>query len=690
MRSFDTEIDNPLVERDILDLAEKIRAFREGTLHEDKFRSLRLARGVYGQRQAGVQMVRIKLPYGKMTFAQWQRIADISDEYSNGNLHLTTRQDIQIHFVSLDRTPELWAKLERDQITLREACGNTVRNVTASERAGIDPEEPFDVIPMAHTIFQYFLRNPICQEMGRKIKISVSNSEKDSALSFMHDIGLVPKLDEQGRRGYRVMIGGGLGAQPRLADQAFEFLPEEEVVPFIEALLRVFDRQGERISRAKARLKFLLNKVGFDTVMQWIEEEKTALPSLQVPVSTIDTSCDLPTQFWDGPEPETEEYKTWRNTNVFYQKQEGYAGVYIRVLLGNISSKLSRQILSELKGYVGDDIRVTIHQGLFLRFVPLQNLPYVYQVLEKAGLSEPGANSTAHITACPGTDTCNLAIADSTHSTQVLEKVITEEFRDFIYDQDIKIKISGCMNSCGQHGMAHIGFHGSSLKAPDKRVLPALQVLLGGGPLGDGQGRMAEKIIKVPTKRGPQVLRSLLGDYEENRLEGEYFHAYYDRQGKNYFYELLKPLASLESIVEDDFIDWGHEETFSTAIGVGECAGVLVDLVATLLLESVEKLDWYQEAVKQEAWSDAIYHAYSAQVNAAKALLLDRDIQCSTQGKVIQSFDESYPEFGGDWAVKILTINQNPPSQTFALTYGQQAHEFVSLARQIREKQFSS
>ncbi len=690
MRSFDTEIDNPLVERDILDLAEKIRAFREGTLHEDKFRSLRLARGVYGQRQAGVQMVRIKLPYGKMTFAQWQRIADISDEYSNGNLHLTTRQDIQIHFVSLDRTPELWAKLERDQITLREACGNTVRNVTASERAGIDPEEPFDVIPMAHTIFQYFLRNPICQEMGRKIKISVSNSEKDSALSFMHDIGLVPKLDEQGRRGYRVMIGGGLGAQPRLADQAFEFLPEEEVVPFIEALLRVFDRQGERISRAKARLKFLLNKVGFDTVMQWIEEEKTALPSLQVPVSTIDTSCDLPTQFWDGPEPETEEYKTWRNTNVFYQKQEGYAGVYIRVLLGNISSNLSRQILSELKGYVGDDIRVTIHQGLFLRFVPLQNLPYVYQVLEKAGLSEPGANSTAHITACPGTDTCNLAIADSTHSTQVLEKVITEEFRDFIYDQDIKIKISGCMNSCGQHGMAHIGFHGSSLKAPDKRVLPALQVLLGGGPLGDGQGRMAEKIIKVPTKRGPQVLRSLLGDYEENRLEGEYFHAYYDRQGKNYFYELLKPLASLESIVEDDFIDWGHEETFSTAIGVGECAGVLVDLVATLLLESVEKLDWYQEAVKQEAWSDAIYHAYSAQVNAAKALLLDRDIQCSTQGKVIQSFDESYPEFGGDWAVKILTINQNPPSQTFALTYGQQAHEFVSLARQIREKQFSS
>jgi len=688
MRSFDTEIDNPLVEKDIIDLAAKIRAFREGTLHEDKFRSLRLARGVYGQRQAGVQMVRIKLPYGKMTFAQWRRIADISDEYSNGNLHLTTRQDIQIHFVQLDRTPELWAKLEQDHVTLREACGNTVRNVTASETAGIDPDEPFDVTPMAHTIFQYFLRNPICQEMGRKIKISVSNSAKDSALSFMHDVGLVPRLNEKGERGYQVMVGGGLGAQPRLADEAFAFLAEDEVIPFMEALLRVFDRQGERISRAKARLKFLVNKVGFETLMQWVEEERVALKSQRVPMVDLDTSCALPTKFWSGNEPTSPAYHVWKQTNVFTQKQAGYVGVYIRVLLGNISSELAREVMNGLEGYVGDDIRVTIHQGLFLRFVPIQNLSVVFDVLNRLGLASPGANSTAHITACPGTDTCNLAIADSTHSTQVLEKVITEEFGDFIYDQDLKIKISGCMNSCGQHGMAHIGFHGSSLKAPDKRVMPALQVLLGGGPLGNGQGRMAEKIIKVPTKRGPNVLRTLLHDYDALRLEGEYFHDYYDRQGKNYFYELLKPLASLTQFTEDEFVDWGHEETFSTAIGVGECAGVMVDLVATLLLESLEKLDWYQEAVNQHAWADAIYHAYSAQVNAAKALLLDRDIQCSTQQKVLQQFDEVYPEFGGDWQVKILQINKNTPTEAFALLYGQKAVDFVSQARSVRDKLF--
>src|SRR6186713_1431701 len=194
MQSFRTELENPIVEKDILELEKKIRLFREGRMDEEKFRSLRLARGVYGQRQQGVQMVRIKLPYGKMTLAQWKRIADVSDEYATGNLHLTTRQDIQIHYVSLERTPELWSRLEEDDITLREACGNTVRNVTASANAGIDPDELFDVSPYADAVFRYFLRNPICQEMGRKFKIAFSSSDKDSALTYMHDLGFIPRV----------------------------------------------------------------------------------------------------------------------------------------------------------------------------------------------------------------------------------------------------------------------------------------------------------------------------------------------------------------------------------------------------------------------------------------------------------------------------------------------------------------
>src|SRR5689334_20329458 len=230
MQSFRSELEdlnNPVVARDIIDLEKKIRLFREGKIDPDKFRSLRLVRGIYGQRQPGVQMIRIKLPLGRITTTQLRRIADISDEYGSGNLHATTRQDIQLHFVSLDRTPELWAKLEKDEITLREACGNTVRNITASPTAGIDPNEVFDVSPYADALFRYFLRNPICQEMGRKFKISFSASDQDSAFGYIHDLGFIPRIKD-GERGFKVLIGGGLGANPKLAETAYEFLHEDQ------------------------------------------------------------------------------------------------------------------------------------------------------------------------------------------------------------------------------------------------------------------------------------------------------------------------------------------------------------------------------------------------------------------------------------------------------------------------------
>ncbi|PAC32588.1 nitrite reductase [Flectobacillus sp. BAB-3569] len=696
MQSFRTELENPLVEKDILDLARKIELFREGKIHEEKFRSLRLARGVYGQRQQGVQMVRIKLPYGKMTFKQWKRIADISDEYSIGNLHLTTRQDVQIHFVSLDRTPELWAQLEQDDITLREACGNTVRNVTASITSGIDTQEPFDVTPYADAIFRYFLRNPICQEMGRKIKIAISNSEADTALTYMHDFGLIPKVQD-GKRGFKVVVGGGLGAQPMLAHTAFEFLEENQVIPYLEAALRVFDRHGERNSRHKARLKFLIQKIGFDKFVELVNAETIAIKNKTFEIPTTgfsETEIEgyLPTQTASIVAPETEEYKTWLQSNVFAQKQEGYFGVYVRILNGNISSNTSRSLIEQLDGYVANDVRVSINQGLMLRFVPEANIPYIYEVLKAHDLAYPGANSIANITACPGTDTCNLAISDSTNITSKLEAVISEDFPDLIYNNDIKIKISGCMNSCGQHGMANIGFHGSSLKSADKRVLPALQVLLGGGTVGNGVGRVADKVIKVPSKRGPEVLRVLLNNYEENATEGEYFNDYYDRQGEKYFYNLLKPVADLTTLKDDDFIDWGATEQFATEIGVGECAGVMIDLVATLLFESEEKLEWTLNAFNENRVADSIYHAYSVFVSAAKALLLDKSVNVSTQSAVIEKFDEHFVAKGeitiaqSSFKELVLQINQNEPSIEFATTYIAEAKAFLALAKAYREQ----
>ncbi len=687
MQSFRTELENPLVEKDIIDLEKKIKLFKEGKIDEDKFRSLRLARGVYGQRQPGVQMVRIKLPYGKMTFNQWKKIADISDEYSIGNLHLTTRQDVQIHYVSLDRTPELWSLLEQDSITLREACGNTVRNVTASVTAGVDINELFDVTPYAHAVFVFFLRNPICQEMGRKIKMAFSNNELDTALTYIHDLGFIPKINN-GILGFKVMVGGGLGAQPHMALLAYNFLPANKLIPFIESVLRVFDRHGERNSRNKARLKFLIQKIGFDQFIDLVKMENNALSHQKVDINPFSDTIEIPNKLSsDSFVGLKNEYDLWYQTNVIRQRQQGLFGVYVRVPLGNISSTVSRNLIAELEGYIGNDVRVTINQGLFFRNIPEANLAYVFNVLKKYNLSSPGANSVANITACPGTDTCNLAISDSTSITHVLENVITEEFPDLVKNNNITIKISGCMNSCGQHGMANIGFHGSSLKSLDKKVLPALQVLLGGGTLGDGIGKAAEKVIKVPSKRGPDVLRSIFADFELNALDGEYFNDYFDRKGKIYFYDLLKPLADLSTLSNADFIDWGRDELFETAIGVGECAGVVVDLIGILIFEAEEKLNSSLESYKQNAWSDAIYYAYSAQISAGKALLLEKGINCNTQTKIIVDFGEHFSEMLGlNVSNAIMEINRNPPDKIFAENYIAQASDIVNKCATYREK----
>ena len=276
MQSFRTEIENPVVEQDIIELAKKIELFKKGKVDEEKFRSLRLARGVYGQRQPGVQMIRIKLPFGKVLSNQLHRIADVSDEYSRGRLHITTRQDIQIHYVDLERTPELWAELERDDVTLREACGNTVRNVTASETAGIDINEPFDVSPYADAVFRFFLRNPICQEMGRKFKVSFSATDDDTGLSYIHDLGFIAKI-ENGIRGFKVLLGGGLGSQPRHADVMYDFLASDKIIPLMEGVLRIFDRHGERKGRAKARMKFLIKDIGLEAFKKLVLEEQNAI-----------------------------------------------------------------------------------------------------------------------------------------------------------------------------------------------------------------------------------------------------------------------------------------------------------------------------------------------------------------------------------------------------------------------------
>ena len=544
---------------DIDELKSKIQDYKLGVVPEERFKAFRLARGVYGQRQQGVQMFRLKLPYGKITADQLERIADLSEQYTNGNLHLTTRQNIQLHHVRLDDSPAIWERLEEVGVTAREACGNTVRNVTASPFAGIDPDEPFDVTPYAHAVFEYFLRNPICQEMGRKVKIAFSSSRSDSAFTFIHDFGFIPKVKE-GVRGFEAIVGGGLGAQAFMGQKAYDFLAGDELIPFIEAGLRVFDRYGERERRHKARLKFLIDPkkgIGLDGFMKLISEERKSLKNQKVPVDTGQSFMGVEANNHSEASPGVPKigYSLWFRSNVVEQKQKGYYAVKVRIPLGDIKSPEARKLADIVRKYAADDIRFTLNQGLLLKYVRAGSVPDVYNELVDLGFAAAGFDTLADVTACPGTDTCNLGVTNSTALALVLEDLVRDEFPHLIEEENIKIKISGCMNSCGQHMIAQIGFHGSSIKNKDK-VAPAMQVVLGGGVDPDGQANISEKVIKIPSKRIPEVVRAVLNDYESNGTEGEYFNTYFRRQGKRYFYNILKHLADVTTLEDTDYQDW--------------------------------------------------------------------------------------------------------------------------------------
>ena len=690
MQSFRTEIENPVVQNDIIELAKKIELFNTGNIDEEKFRSLRLARGVYGQRQEGVQMIRIKLPYGKVMSNQLRRISDVSDEYSRGRLHITTRQDIQIHYVDLNRTPELWSELEKDDVTLREACGNTVRNVTASETAGIDVDEPFDVSPYADALFRFFLRNPICQEMGRKFKVSFSSSDKDTGLSYMHDLGFIAKI-ENGVRGFKVMIGGGLGSQPRHADALYEFLPANKIIPTMEGVLRVFDRYGERKSRAKARIKFLLKDIELEAFKALVEQEQNAIEFKTVAIDAEAYVASKPVSV-EAPKVEIQDQKafdSWKSTNLITQKQDGYVAIGIKVLLGDFYTDKARLLADLVENYAAGEIRLSLRQNIVIPFVKEDLVPFFYKELEKLGFAEVGYNKAVDITACPGTDTCNLGIASSTGIADELERVIKAEYPQYLQNEDVVIKISGCMNACGQHNMANIGFQGMSVRTPNKLVAPALQVLLGGGNLGDGKGVFADKLVKVPSRRGPEALRRILNDFEAN-AQGKKFVEYYKLNGDRYFYDLLSDLQDVTNLTQEDFIDWGEEEKYEKAIGVGECAGVVIDLISTLFLESEEKIENAQKSFNDKVYSSAIYHAYSSLVNSAKAMLLAENKSTNTHAGIVSQFDEFFVisgklDLGTSFSELIYQINKFAPIEAFASKYIDNANQFLEKVRYYRE-----
>ena len=553
-----------------------------GEINDDQFRAQRLRRGIYTQRQAGVHMIRTKVPGGILTAEQMDRLADIADEFGGGKGHLTTRQNMQYHFVPLAQVPALLHRLADVRLTTREACYNTVRNVTACPLSGLLPDEAFDVHPYARKVAFAFLHQELTDSLPRKFKIAFSGCKDDCMLGSIHDIGLRAVIRD-GRRGFRLVVGGGLGPLPTEAQLLDEFLPEERLVNRCEAVIRVFSKYGNRGNKNKARLKFVLRERGFAWVKEQIEKEyedilanggievPDAIPegfggfqSVPPPLGSGDL---LPVIHQNGHANPA--YERWLETNIREQKQTGYSVVIVKVPQGNLTGSQMHG-LADLARNAGDGLlRVAVDQNLMLAYIPLRHLPRVYAALKQLDLAESGAGDIEDITTCPGAYSCNLALTKSMN----LGAALAEEVKSHRDPQvrKLSIKISGCPNSCGQHWIADLGFYGNARKIEGREV-PYYQMLLGGGYDAAGMMRFGVAVQSIPARLAPEAVRRVLKHYVANRQAGESFREYVLRHKVETFRLMTNDLAKPAETFPEMYQDWGDEVGYSLQLGRGECA----------------------------------------------------------------------------------------------------------------------
>ncbi len=651
----------------------------QDSLDEKVFAETRLRRGVYGQRydngkrHDGIReqplefpsgdatkgpdtiwdapgMQRIKVPWGGLKPDQLETVAALADEYSDGILHITTRQDFQLHFVHVNDTPDLMRRLAAVGITTREACGNSVRNVTACPLAGVCHTESFDVTPYADALTFYLLGHDDVQDFGRKFKIAFSGCEDEACgLVMLHDLGFIARtqdIDGQTVRGFDMYVGGGLGAVPHQAKLLAEFVREEEILPLSQAVCRVFTRLGEKRNRNRARVKFLVAKLGIEEFRSLVFAERASLPHDErwdAFLDTLDSFAEAPLRqpiTIEAPNQDAD-YKKWLATNVYRQRQPGFSVVHIYLPLGDITVHQALELANLARKYVGDHLRTTVEQNIVLRWVADQDLKELYDALKPLGLAQHGAGSISDITACPGTDTCKLGIASSRGLAGELSTRLTEQLDTLPESiRNLKIKISGCFNSCGQHHVADIGFFGNS-RHRNQRTVPHFQVVLG-GQWHENAGSYGLAVGAVPSKRVPDVLDTLTGKFHSERAEDEDFQTWVQRYGKKGIRDLLKPYTQIP-LYENDagyYSDWGDPREFTIGdIGVGECAGEVVSLftmeVARAEAEAFDALI----ALDESDFSTAYARAVNAMYLAARSLLRGQAVDIGyDQTEIVSQF----------------------------------------------------
>ncbi len=580
MEEFLQELPNANRE-EIAQFRELVEKYFTGELAPDEFKAKRLHMGTYGIRGTkDIHMMRIKIPMGQLTAEQLECLADMAEKYSKGIGHLTTRQDMQLYWIPTAESPYVMACCAAVGLTTREACGNSVRNVTACHFAGLSPTEAFDVTKHGAAVTEHFLRNAASQKLPRKFKIAFEGCTTDHAKTVIHDIGAVAAIQNvNGTRviGFKLYVGGGLGAAPMQAILLEPFTPATELLRTCEAAVRVHDRLGDRKNKATARIKFVVKRLGPDAFRQEVFAEREKLPRYEYPdMYATETDEKPPTPAKDIPASVSVNgtFKRWMFTNVLGQKQQGYSVVTIRLRLGDISTAQMRALSKILRRYCGGRVRIAIDQNLVLPWIRHEHLSALFSELEPLGLAETEAGKLWDVTSCPGAETCQLGISASRGLARALEshlksiKLVGDDV------DNVRIKISGCPNSCGQHHIADIGFFGGARKVND-RLVPHFQLMLGGMAV-EGKAAFGESILKLPARRIPEAVAFMLERYRKERHSPqETFPVFAARVGVAYWKQALEPFTQLPAYEQtpEAYRDWGAETEFSLGgMGPGECA----------------------------------------------------------------------------------------------------------------------
>ena len=578
-------------QRDIERFERAIAQYLAGEIDEDVFRVMRLNNGIYGQRQGGTnQMVRVKLPAGTITPEQFDALAHLVETYSRGWGHITTRQNVQFHYVELTKIPDVMRQLAAVGLTSREACGDTVRNVMACHLAGACPHEHLDVTPWAEAAFQHFVRNPLGQRLPRKFKINFSGCSTDCGQAMFNDAGVVAVTrtlpDGSTEAGFRVYIAGGLGATPHPALALEDFTTREELLPTIEAVLRVFDQTGNRDNKLRARMKWVVDQLGIDEVRRRVLKVRRTLPASSswpggIP-AIVEKAGDAPAGRVSAGEVSevgqgvavqllpSDPYRRWVATSVIRGTANGSVSAVAYAALGDVTASQFRSLAS-IQCELGADVRLSNRQNVVFRGLTEAQLPVLYARLEAIGMARPGAELSRDVVACPGADTCNIAVTQS----RGLAKAIGEELEaeGLAEVPGVRINISGCTNSCGQHHAADIGFFGAERRA-NGRSAPGYQMLLG-GYVGQEQIHFGDKALRLPAKNAPKAAAAVIRRFHDEREAGEAFRSWMDRVGGAG--EIAKGLAHLDAFpsFEDGpefYADYDETGPFVAAVGDSECA----------------------------------------------------------------------------------------------------------------------